>query len=176
MFHVTTHGVDETTICRIDADYRRFVRLLTPLIERARWRCFGLCVMSTHYHLLVESKASDLADGMETLNGRYARLFNRDHGRRGHLFGARYDSKPIETEEHFSEAIRYVALNPVRAGARSRPEQWPWATYRALVGLDPAPEFFDVESVLRRFASTPDAARRAIREFVDGALEVDTSE
>jgi len=175
VFHVTVHGVDATAICRTDADYDRFVRLLTPVTKARGWRCYSLCVMSTHYHLVVESKITDLADGMETLNGRYAKLFNRDHVRWGHLFGARYSSKPVETEEHLFEALRYVILNPVRAGARRRPEEWPWATYRALMGLEPEPDFFDVDFVLRLFAPTREEARRALREFVNGPLAVDMS-
>jgi putative transposase len=175
VFHVTVHGVDATAICRSDVDYDRFVRLLGPVAKNCGWKCYGLCVMSTHYHLVVESKIADLAGGMETLNGRYAKLFNRDHVRWGHLFGARYRSKPIGTTEYLFEALRYVTLNPVRAGARRRPEEWPWATYRALIGLDPAPDFFDVDLVLRLVAPTRKEARRALRSYVNAALRDDLS-
>jgi putative transposase len=170
LFHVTVHGVDATAICRSNADYDRFVRLLGPVARDRGWTCYSLCVMSTHYHLILESKIADLAGGMETLNGRYAKLFNRDHVRWGHLFGARYGSKPIETTEYLFEALRYVSLNPVRAGARRRPEEWSWATYRALMGLDPAPDFFDVDVVLRLLASTREEARRVLREYVNAAV------
>jgi putative transposase len=171
LFHVTVRGVDATAICRMQSDYERFLRVLTAVIERRGWKCHSLCVMHTHYHLVLESKIADLAEGMETLNGRYARLFNRDTGRWGHLFGARYRSKSIQDVEYLCEAIRYVVLNPVRAGARTRPEDWPWGTYRALLGLEPAPEFFDVDLVLRLFAPTRDEARLALRWFVSGAAE-----
>jgi putative transposase len=170
LFHVTVHGVDATAICRSDADYDRFVRLLGPVAGDRGWKCYSLCVMSTHYHLVVESTIADLAGGMETLNGRYAKLFNRDHVRWGHLFGARYGSKPIGTTEYLFEALRYVILNPVRAGARRTPEQWPWGTYRALMGLDPAPDFFDVDLVLRHLGPTREEARRALRDYVNAAL------
>jgi putative transposase len=175
-FHVTTHGVDETTICREDADYERFVRVITPVVERKRWKCYGLCVMRTHYHLFVQTSIEQLADGMELLNGRYAKLFNRDHGRRGHLFRDRYFSGLIETEAHLLETIRYIALNPVRAGDRRRPEEWPWGTYRAIMGLEPAPSFLDVDGVLRLFAPTRYGARLALREFVYQGPAVDMLE
>jgi hypothetical protein len=131
--------------------------------------------MGTHYHLVVRSKIRDLADGMEALNGRYANLFNRDRGRRGHLFGRRYFAKPIETTDYLFEAIRYVALNPVRAGICRTPQQWRWGTYRALLGIDPAPAFIDVDGVLLQLGSTRDAGRAALREYVDGALGFDMS-
>jgi putative transposase len=175
LFHVTVNAVAEALICSSAADYARFLRVLTPVVRRRGWRCYSLCVMGTHYHLVLEATARELAAGMETLNGRYAKLFNRDLGRRGHLFRARYSSKPIESVDYLFEAIRYVVLNPVRAGLCRRPEQWPWGTYRALLGIEAAPAFFDVDLVMRLFAPTRDDARRALREFVDAQAVFDRS-
>jgi putative transposase len=173
LFHVTVRGVDETSICRLDADYDRFVRLLTPIGNAHGWRCQIFCVMGTHYHLVVESKIRDLADGMEALNGRYAKLFNQDRGRRGHLFGARYYAKPISTTDHLFEAIRYVALNPVRAGLCRMPQQWRWGTYRSLLGIDPSPAFVDGDTILLQLGPTLNEARAALREYVEAALALD---
>jgi hypothetical protein len=78
LFHVTVRGVAETSICRLDADYDRFVRLLAPISKRTR-------------PALTSPTAS------RPPNGRYAKPFNHDRGRRGHLFAARYYAKPIAT-------------------------------------------------------------------------------
>jgi putative transposase len=173
LFHVTVRGVEATAICRMHVDYERFLRVLAPVVRDRSWTCYSLCVLQTHYHLVVDSGVRDLATGMETLNGRYAKLFNRDAGRRGHLFGSRYRSKPIQDVRYLGEALRYVILNPVRAGLRAHPEDWPWGTYRALLGVDPAPEFLDVDRVLRLFGPTRELAREELRRFVAGPLRGD---
>jgi hypothetical protein len=102
----------------------------------------------------------------------YAKLYNRDHGRRGHLFRARYYSGPIEDDAHLLETIRYIALNPVRAGICQRPEDWRWGTYRATLGLDRAPPCIAL-SWLELFADTEASARLALHAFVLGGLAVE---
>jgi REP-associated tyrosine transposase len=176
MFHVTTHGVDATRICRTDEDYQRFLRVCEMAFGRTRLRCHALCMMGNHYHAFVETADGALANAMELLNGRYAFLFNREHGRRGHLFRARYAATLIETEAHLLETLRYIPLNPVRAGACPTPEAWPWGTYRATLGLEAAPSFLATDWVLGLFGGGSFSARLAFREFVHGGLAVDRSE
>jgi putative transposase len=78
----------------------------------------------------------------------------------------------VETEQHALEAHRYIALNPVAAGIVARPEDWRWSSYRALLGLAPAPTFLDTAAALLFFGATPDAGRARLRQFVqDGANE-----
>jgi len=60
-------------------------------------------------------------------NGDYARAFNRRHARRGHLFGQRFSSWVVEGEEYLENTIRYVLLNPVRAGLCRHPNEWRWS-------------------------------------------------
>jgi REP-associated tyrosine transposase len=125
-FHVTCRGVARGAIYRDDTDRLIFLAGLRTVVARLTWTCLAYCLMRTHYHLLVETPDEDLADGMKRLNGNYAQTFNRRHRRSGHLFGERYSSEFIQTEAHLYEAGRYIVLNPVRAGACARPEDWPW--------------------------------------------------
>jgi REP element-mobilizing transposase RayT len=86
--------------------------------------------MTTHYHLIVRAAQPALSDGMQRLNGLHARRVNVRTGRRGHLFGARFASRVVDTEEHALAACRYVLLNPVRAGLCAQTEDWPWSGSR----------------------------------------------
>jgi putative transposase len=86
--------------------------------------------MNTHYHLVLETTRVALSDGMKRLHGVYAQAFNERHGRTGHLFGDRFWSSFIESEEHFAAACWYVVYNPVRAGLCEEPEEWPWTWTR----------------------------------------------
>ena len=130
VFHVTARGVDGAAIVRDVGDGGRYVHLLADTIERYRWECHAYCLMPNHVHVLVDATQPDLSGGVQYLHGTYALAFNRRHGRRGHLFGARFASWVVETERHLVNACRYVYLNPVRAGLCARPQDWPWSGIR----------------------------------------------
>jgi REP element-mobilizing transposase RayT len=125
-FHANTHGVDEIAIFRDDDDRRAFLRLLAYVVRKDRWTCHAFCLMTTHYHVVVEAVLEDLSAGFRRLNGVYAQRFNRRHGREGHLFGDRFWSEQIESDEHLAAACRYVVANPVRAGLCATPVEWRW--------------------------------------------------
>jgi REP element-mobilizing transposase RayT len=110
-----------------DLDRIDFMQLLRTTIRRYDWRSYAHCLMSTHYHLVLQVSREQLSDGMRKLNGDYARRFNKRHGARGHLFEERYSSWVIEDEDHLHAAVDYVRDNPVRAGLCERPEDWPWS-------------------------------------------------
>ncbi len=100
------------------------------VFRRWGWRLHAYCLMTNHFHLLVETPETNLSSGMQRLKSGYAAYFNERHLLVGHLFQQRFDSRLIESEEHFSESLRYIALNPVRAGLCEHPAQWPWSTFR----------------------------------------------
>jgi putative transposase len=104
------------------------------------------------------------------VNGVYAQRFNRVHGFRGHLFQGRYHAEPIRDEAHLPASLRYVLLNPVRAGLCQRPEAWRWSSYRASIGLAPAPRFLALGRLLACFGVEPGTARDAMRSFIGDAL------
>jgi putative transposase len=133
-FHVTTRGVDGTAIVRDDDDRRCFLALLADVVSRFDWMVHALCLMNTHYHLVVETTRLALSTGMKPLNGRYAQGFNERHARSGHLFGDRFWSGVVESEVYLEAACSYVIWNPVRAGLCELPEEWPWSWSR--YGLD----------------------------------------
>ena len=166
-YHVTTRGTARHAIFRDDDDRRRFLAILGAVVARHAWRCDAYCLMTTHYHVLVTTPAGDLSSGMQLLNGSYAQSFNRRHRRDGHLYRGRFGSVLVEGETHALEAFRYIALNPVRAGACRRPEEWPWSSYRATLGLAPRPTFLALGWVLEHFAEQEQVARSRLRSFVD---------
>ena len=99
-----------------DDDRHLFVAILGDVVERFKWECRAYCLMTNHYHLALRTPEANIGAGMHRLNGLYAQAFNRRHGFKGHLFEERYWSGLIETDEHVFNLMRYVVLNPVRAG------------------------------------------------------------
>jgi len=122
--------------------------------------------MGNHYHLLIETPKPNLAYGMRQINGVYTQLFNRRHRHCGHLFQGRYKAILVDGEAYLLELARYIALNPVRAKLAEKAADWPWSSYRATVGLTPAPGWLAVEEILGPLGSERAAARRAYAAFV----------
>jgi REP element-mobilizing transposase RayT len=123
-FHVCTRGVDGTAIFRSDDDRRFFMRLFADVVQRHDWLVHVFCLMTNHYHLVVEALRDELSDGCHCLNGVYAQTFNRRYGRKGHLFGDRFWSGAIEDDEELHDTCEYVLFNPVRAGLCGQPSHW----------------------------------------------------
>jgi putative transposase len=132
IYHVTSRGTNHCAIYEDDTDRKTFLTLLGSVAARFHWICHAFCLMTNHYHLIVETELPELSRGMRRLNGGYARIFNERHNRHGHLFGARYSAHVIDREEHLEASCLYVLENPVRAGLCERPSEWRWSGCRAL--------------------------------------------
>jgi putative transposase len=133
-FHVTARAGGGLALFEDDIDRSSFIALLGQTAARLRWICHAYCLMTTHYHLLVETNQHSLSTGMHRLNGVYAQGFNRRHARKGHLFEQRFSAYVVDTDEHLEAACSYILDNPVRAGLCDRAEEWPWSG--GLVRLD----------------------------------------
>src|SRR5215204_2897428 len=94
-----------------------------------------ICLMGTHYHLVVETTSKRLSHGMQYLNGEYAQRFNRRHHRDGHVFGARFAAWVVRDDEHYGCTLEYVLTNPVRAGLVEDWTDWPWSGARGATNL-----------------------------------------
>jgi REP element-mobilizing transposase RayT len=165
LYHVTTRGNRRQPIVLEDRDCELFLFLLDKVVEQLGWRVHAYCVMTNHYHLLVETPDADISVGMQLLNGQYAQAFNRRHGYEGHLFERRFAAQVVESDYHLLELCRYIVLNPVRAGLCRHPAEWPWSSYRAMVGRTRRPRFLSLE-LLGMFGSDRTKARAAFEQFV----------
>jgi putative transposase len=173
IYHVTTQGLSSRGLF-VTADARRlFLRLLAGVTARYSLRIHAYCVMTTHYHLLLTTTEGDLARSMQWLNGVYGSLLNAIEHDRGHVFGGRYSSTPVLSDAHFNEVVRYIALNPVRAGIGSDPADWPWGSYRLLVRGLRLPAWLDAERVLSAFGRDADVALRRLEAFVRDGMGMD---
>jgi putative transposase len=167
LYHVTTRGVGRASIAADDDDRRAFVALLAEAVARTRIECHAWCLMPNHYHLVVGTPQGPIAPAMHRLNMLTARRYNRRHGRTGHLYEARYHAAAITSETHLIASVRYVALNPVRAGLCAAASGWPWSSFRATAGLSARPDFLTTETILEHFAPDEELARREFRAYVE---------
>lgn len=156
-----------------DRDRRLFLDLLGECVTRFDWILYAYALMPNHFHLLVQLTAETLSHGMQWLNGSYAIAFNERHERVGHLLQGRFKSPLVEKERYLLQLIRYIVLNPVRAGMVKLPEDHRWTSYRATVGVAPAPRWLAVDDVLLPFGPDRGLARAAFRDFVNAAIGID---
>ena len=167
--HLTSRGVRRERIFVDDTDREHFLRLVARAVARCEWICHAYCLMTNHYHLLVETPRPTLSVGMQSLNSRYAEWFNFVHALEGHVFERRFRNVLVESDWHLLELARYVVLNPVRAGLCAHPSEWRWSSYRATAGLAPAPDFLTTSWLLGQFGRDDARARAGYRAFVDDA-------
>ena len=154
-----------------DIDRTDFCNRLARCVREVDWTLRAFCVMTTHYHLLLEVEENRLQAGMQWLNGTYAQRFNRRHGRWGHLAGQRFWHTPIVSERQLYRCVRYIALNPVEAGACERPQDWLWSSYAGLAGYRRGFPFVDDSSIRALFGHGPNRTE-LLRAFVEEAVTV----
>ena len=166
VYHITTRGNAYQDVFLDDTDREEFLEILEQTVDRFNWLCHAYCLMTNHYHLLIETVDPTLSRGMRQLNGVYTQAFNRRHERVGHLFQGRYKAILVEKEAYLLELSRYIVLNPVRAKMVKKPEEWEWSSYRATAGLSEVPPFLTTDWILSQFADERKKAQRLYRRFV----------
>lgn len=170
LYHVTTRGNARKAIYKDDEDRSSFLAVLDGINKRFNWVCHAYCLMGNHYHLVIETPDGNLSKGMRQLNGVYTQRYNRRHRRAGHVFQGRYKAIVIERESYLLEVSRYVVLNPVRARAVGKPDEWRWSSYRGTAGIDELHPCLTTDWILGQFGRKRRRAVESYREFVEAGL------
>lgn len=166
LYHVTSRGNARNEIYLDDEDRTNWLELFSDVCSRFNWICHAYCLMSNHYHVVVETAEGNLSKGMRQLNGVYTQMFNRRHRRVGHVFQGRYKAILVEKDSYLLELSRYVVLNPVRALMVNDVADWLWSSYRATVDHAPPLKGLQVAWLLRQFGSDREQAIIQYRNFV----------
>jgi len=173
VWHAMSRGNNRCDIFLDDADRRKFLSLLEITVERFGWLLHEYALMTNHFHLAIETPEPTLSVGMKWLNQNYAQWINKRHGRVGHLFQGRFKSCLIEKETYLLEVMRYIALNPVRAHMVQRPQDYRWSSYRAKIGLEPAPAWLAPQWTLAQFGTDPVNQKNEYRKFVEAGAKIE---
>jgi len=165
-------GIERRNIFRDARDRKDLIDRLSTLLPQTQTACYAWSLMSNHAHFLVRSGPFGIADLMRRLLTGYVVSFNKRHGRTGQLFQNRYKSIICDEETYFMELVRYIHLNPVRAGIVSTMEEldpFPWSGHSTLIGTRER-TWQDTDYVLRMFAKDTGRAGKAYRSYVESAL------
>ncbi|MDA8100965.1 MAG: transposase [Nitrospiraceae bacterium] len=170
VYHVTSRGNEKKPVFKDDADRQNFLNTLQHVNKRYNWICHAYCLMTNHYHLLIETPDGNLSLGMRQLNGVYTQLFNKQHGRTGHLFQGRYSAILIQKDSHLLEVCRYVVLNPVRSKMVETPSHYAWSSYAATAGKVKAHPCLTIDWVLGQFSGKRNKAEQEYRQFISWGI------
>ncbi|NVM21363.1 MAG: transposase [Desulfobacterales bacterium] len=166
-YHVMNRGNAGEDIFISIRDKERFTEYLEKSVERFSIIIHTYCLMSNHYHLLVETPQPNLSLAMQWLNVSYASYHNRKRHRSGHLFQGRFKSILVDADEYLKHLSRYIHLNPVRAKIVEKPEGYHWSSYRAFIGTTKAPKWLETDWLLSTFGKKRKAAAQNYKAFVD---------
>lgn len=172
VYHVYSRGSNRQAIFAFDSDRVDFLSCLEHVVQRAPLSCLAYCLMSNHYHLVVQSHDGSLSPAMQALNGRYANRFNRRYDRDAHLFRNRFGAVRQETQAQLEWTLRYVVMNPVVEGLCGRADEWRWSSFRASAGIDPAPRLLDIERLMSLYGTTLDSAMSRYRASIEQSIGV----
>jgi len=166
LYHITSRGDRREDIFLSDEDRSLFLEVYSRTAERFGWLCHAYCLMSNHYHLVIETPLPNLSAGMAYLNGVYTQKFNRKHKKVGHIFQGRFKAILVERNSYLLELLRYVVLNPVRASMVADPGKWIWSSYCATAGFSERPEWLNISWVLSCFEDDVVKARQQYVSFI----------
>jgi putative transposase len=170
VYHITSRGNEKKAVFKDDQDRENFLNTLQHVNKRYNWLCHAYCLMTNHYHLLIETPDGNLSLGMRQLNGVYTQLFNKRYNRNGHLFQGRFKGILIQKDSHLLEVCRYVVLNPVRARMVEKPDAYPWSSYLATAGKEKPHPCLTTDWILGQFSGKRGKAEQEYRQFIQWGI------
>lgn len=166
--HVIVRGIERRNIFRNNADRRNFVERLSHLLVETGTDCYAWALIPNHFHLLIKPEGCELKHFMRRFLTGYAVNFNKRHRRSGHLFQNRYKSIVCEEDAYLLELLRYIHLNPLRAGLVKNLDalaRFPWCGHGVVLG-NASMEGQNAEAILALFGNDLALARERYQEFV----------
>ena len=170
--HIMARTFNDLLLFRDDEDRTFYLSCLSHRIIETGFVCYAWVLMNTHVHLLIRTTEQPLWKLMKPLNCDYAHYYNKKYDRRGPLFCDRYKSIATQDQYYLEELIRYIHLNPIRAGlceTITQLDRYPWSGHRRIMENENG-GFQEIRQVLRRFGKTTEEAQKKYREFIEAGI------
>ena len=171
-YHVINRSAGHKTIFQTAQHYQLFLELLLDAYSRFDIRIHAYCLMSNHYHLLIQTPLPNLGLAMKHINGLYTVRYNRLVEHEGALFRGRYKAILIDAENYLLQLSRYIHLRPVSVGITQFPELYPWSSYQYFLSEAKKPHWLCTREILSRFKDNPsELYQQFVRQGVASGLD-----
>lgn len=174
LYHVILRGNDRKPIFFSDGDHARWENILAEGLSRYEHRVHAWCWMTNHVHIALQAGHRPIAALMQYAASRYARQTNKILGRTGHLFERRYRAILVDSDAYLLALVRYIHLNPLRAGIAANLPQYPWSSHLSYMGLTDC-DFLTTDWVLSMFSPQRRTALSGYCQYMDGDPVMDTN-
>ena len=172
LHHIIVRGIEKREIFRSDGDRKDFLCRLGDIVSETKTDCFAWALMPNHVHLLLRTGLGPISRVMSRLLTGYAVSFNRKYRRHGQLFQNRYKSILCQEDRYLLELVRYIHLNPLRAGLVEDMQSldiYPWTGHRDLMGNGPH-GWQNADYIWTLFADSKELSCKRYRSFVEEGI------
>jgi putative transposase len=170
LYHVILRGNARQDVFFTAADRQYFYDLLAEGVTRFGYRVHAFCLMTNHLHLALQAGELSLSRGMQNLSFRYTRYLNTRLKRVGHVFQGRFKAFLVDQDRYGLALVRYIHLNPVRAGMVRLASAYAFSSHRAYLGREVLP-WLSTDWVLGQFATRQSTARERFAAYVHAGRE-----
>ena len=129
IYHIINRGVDKRIVFVENEDYEKFMELIEIMLEKFTIKLHAYCLMTNHYHLLLETIHENISEAIQYLNGTYSMYFNKKYKRTGHFWQGRYLSYYLYDDAHAWIVAKYIEQNPIKAKMVGEIETYPYQSF-----------------------------------------------
>lgn len=165
LYHVICRGNQKQQVFFDEQDHRAYLRRLAETHTDLPFRLYAYALMKNHVHMLIEVGDTPLSRIMQVQQQRSSQHFNSKYKKSGHLFEGRYKAIVCQRDEYLLALIRYIHLNPVRAGIVDNPAAYPWTSHNSYLAKK-CDVWLDRDAILMQFSKNREAAQQEYEKFV----------
>lgn len=174
-YHVMNRGRRSEKIFFTDTDRETFLNVLQEAFELWNMRISAYCLMSNHYHLLVQTPDGNLSRCMRHVNGVYTQRFNRHNTKEGQLFRGRYKAVLVDEDSYLLEVLRYIHRNPLKAGIVKSLDNYPWSSHKGYLSHAKKWSWLQKDALITQLTQVKSRQKAAYLDFVsmDDSQEIE---
>ena len=165
-YHVMNRGRRGEEVFEGEKDYHTFIDLLKDLVDEYTVNIAAYCLMSNHYHLLIQTPNANISRSMRHLNGVYTQRYNRLHHCDGQLFRGRYKCILVDADSYLLELVRYIHRNPLEVGMVENLNKYTWSSHNAYLSGAKKWDWLHKNYILSLFSKNKVESIRRYKHFV----------
>lgn len=169
-YHIINRGVEQREVFKTVEDFEEFKKLMCTYAKNYTITIHNYCLMSNHYHLLIEIQQENLSSFMRQLNMNYAIYFNKKYKRSGHLWQGRYKSWYVTDEAYLYTLMLYIEQNPLKAKMVQKLEQYPFSSYRHFINPKEIPQCLKNSWIVEHYRDNVEQIKAFFNSKVDTSI------